>query len=82
MICINRVVFVLMQRTLVTAEDVADVVGQLNAVFSDTSPQDQSEGNLEVVLNIFFVAADLANNVSYTETVRCCLWLFLDMYLT
>ncbi|CAI8021725.1 Fibrillin-2 [Geodia barretti] len=58
-------------RTLATAEDVADVVGQLNDIFSATSPQDQSEGNLEVVLTIFFGAAELSNNVSYTETVRC-----------
>ena len=62
---------VTMQRTLATAEDVADVVGQLNDIFSATSPQDQSEGNLEVVLTIFFGAAELSNNVSYTETVRC-----------
>ena len=62
---------VTIQRTLATAEDVADVVGQLNDIFSATSPQDQSEGNLEVVLTIFFGAAELSNNVSYTETVRC-----------
>ena len=59
------------QRTLASAEDVADVVGQLNTIFSEgTSTQDQSEGNLMVVLTIFSGAADLAENVSYTETVN------------
>ena len=61
----------IIQVTLATAEDVANVVGQLNTIFSGgTSAQDQSEGNLGVVLGVFSGAADLAENVSYTEDVR------------
>ena len=57
--------------TLTTAEDVADVVGQLNDIFSGgTSAQDESESNLEVVFTVFTEAAALAVNVSYTEDVR------------
>lgn len=48
----------------------ADVVGQLSNIFVSTSAQDENEGNVEVVLTIFSGAADLAENVSYTETVR------------
>ena len=49
----------------------ADVVDQLNTIFSGaTSAQDQSEGNLEVVRDIFVGAAELAENVTFTEEVR------------
>ena len=48
----------------------AEVVGELNTIFSGgTSAQDQNEGNLAVVEKVFDGAANLAQNVSYTENV-------------
>ena len=48
----------------------AEVVGELNTIFSGgTSAQDQSDGNLAVVEKVFDGAANLAQNVSYTENV-------------
>ena len=45
-------------------------MGELNNIFSGgTSAQDQSEGNLAVVLKVFDGAANLAENVSYTKNV-------------
>ena len=45
-------------------------MGDLNNIFSGgTSAQDQSEGNLAVVLKVFDGAANLAENVSYTKNV-------------
>jgi len=54
----------------ITAENVGNVVGELNSLVSEgTSAQDQSEGNLAVVQNVFSGAADLAGNISYSEGV-------------
>ena len=51
-------------------------MGELNNIFSGgTSAQDQSEGNLAVVLKVFDGAANLAENVSYTKNV-CRLLLY------
>ena len=53
-----------------TAENVGELVGDLNAIFSGgTSAQDQNEENLQVVEKVFVGAGDLAENVSYTEEV-------------
>ena len=67
----------------ITAENVGDVVGQLKDIFSEgTSAQDQSEGNLAVVQNVFSRAAELAGNVSYSEDVSVFSVLFIPYFLT
>ena len=52
-------------------------MGELKDIFSEgTSAQDQSEGNLAVVQNVFSGAAELAEsgNVSYSESVSDYIW--------
>ena len=45
-------------------------MGQLHDIFSEgISAQDRNEGNLAVVQNVFSRAAELAENVSYSEGV-------------
>lgn len=69
------VVYMCLTCCYISAENVGDVVGELNNIFSaGTSAQDQSEDNLGIVQNVFSGAAELAvsgnfsvsKDVSYT----------------